>query len=393
MRVAAFDAKDFNRSKVEQRRDRLNPDLVEKKYRGFFSPLGIGVVFKDASEFRNVYQEKNCELKKKFDISNVLPFFSSNQLKKELAMSKAIAYANALVDSIQEHIESIHVSYVVLPPKDMPEVKVGGSKCPIVSLRSEEFVRSLSPMFSYLSAWNFMRRRDGDDYKLMLDGFRSKNTIAWDELSEKNSPTVYSHGDECNPFISIADIIAFLTDTKLYQRKPGPQNDPMKYRGLRPDNVREVWEDLSFLTDCRFLDHKVLTKFTWYNDELIDVTQNLARPIVYFLADQLEKIPIAEPHSIEESSAGPTSPAPIKFSKTVQYQDPFHAALIYAEKMGGCLQFYDRYSDSSKVRDGDVLVYMGDNSKKIAQTLADGFEIEMIKAKDLRKKIKCLQDN
>ncbi|KAF5069852.1 hypothetical protein DSECCO2_228500 [anaerobic digester metagenome] len=392
MKVVAFDAKDFNRSRVEQRVDRSDPSSVEKRYRGFFSPLGVGVTFKDADGFQEEFLSTNGVLKKEFEISNELRFLSSNQLKKDLNMSKAIAYSNKLIDAIQDQIESIHVSYVVLPPKDRPEVKVGGSRCPLVNLRTEEFVRSLGPMFSYISAWNYMRRKDGEEYELMIDGFRSKNTIAWDELSSKCSPTIFSHGDECNPFISISDMIAFLTDTRLYHRKPGPATDPMLYRGLRPDNVHEVWEDCSFKTDCRFLDHKVLTKFTWYDDQLIDTTSFMARPIVFFLVDQLEKIPIAEPHVMDGPSPAPSVPISKKFSKTVQYQDPFHAALIYAERLGGCVQFYDRFSDSDKVRDGDVLVYMGDNSKKVAQTLADGFDIEMIKAKDLRKKIKSLQD-
>lgn len=393
MKVAAFDAKDFNRSKVEQRVDRAHPGSIEKRYKGFFSPLGVGVTFKDADKFREHYLSTNELLKKEFDISNELRFFSSNQLKKELNMSKAIAYSNKLIEAVQDHIESIHVSYVVLPPKDRPEVKVGGSRCPIVNLRTEEFVRSLGPTFSYISAWNYMRRKDGDEYDLMIDGFRSKNTIAWDELSTKCSPTVFSHGDECNPFISVSDIMAFLTDTGLYQRDPGPPTDPMQFRGLRPDNVHEVWENCSFKTDCRFLDQKVLTKFTWYDDQVIDTASFLARPIVFFLVDQLEKIPIAEPQGVEGPSAPLSAPTQKRFSKTVQYQDPFHAALMYAERLGGCVQFYDRYSDSDKVRDGDVLVYMGDNSKKIAQTMADGFDIEMIKAKDLRKKIKNFQDN
>jgi hypothetical protein len=191
MKVVAFDAKDFNRSRVEQRVDRSDPSSVEKRYRGFFSPLGVGVTFKDADGFQEEFLSTNGVLKKEFEISNELRFLSSNQLKKDLNMSKAIAYSNKLIDAIQDQIESIHVSYVVLPPKDRPEVKVGGSRCPLVNLRTEEFVRSLGPMFSYISAWNYMRRKDGEEYELMIDGFRSKNTIAWDELSSKCSPTIF----------------------------------------------------------------------------------------------------------------------------------------------------------------------------------------------------------
>jgi hypothetical protein len=49
-----------------------------------------------------------------------------------------------------------------------------------------------------------------------VDGFRGKITYAWEDLLSKTSPVVYPHGDECNVFISTADMIASLTDKKLY---------------------------------------------------------------------------------------------------------------------------------------------------------------------------------
>lgn len=395
MKVVAFDAKDFNRSKVEEIRDPDQPEITFKKLRGFFSPLGAGVYFKHDEIFSQEYVQINQKLKKDFKIDNALRFFSSNQLKREIGLSKAIAYANQLIKEIEDFIEMIHISYVVLPPKDVPEVQVGGNRCPIQRQRSEEFVRSLSPSFSYISAWNFIRKRDPDELAILLDGFRSKNTIAWDELSSWCKPTVFSHGDECNPFISLADIVAFLTDVRLYQRKPGPTEDPMLYRGLRPGNVDEIWENAGFGVDCRFLDKNMLSKISWYSNDLIELSSILARPVVFFLVDQVEKIKIGEIKSSDTQARLDTEPTeePRPFSKVVQRLDPYHAALIYAERKGGCLQFFDRYIDSDKVRDGDVMVYMGDNSKRIAQTYSDAYDIEIIKARDLRDKIKKMNDS
>jgi len=46
--------------------------------------------------------------------------------------------------------------------------------------------------------------------------------------------------------------------------------------------------------------------------------------------------------------------------------------------------------DSDKIQDGDILVYMGENSKKIAIAYNDAFDVTVIKIKELRKKIDML---
>ena len=41
-----------------------------------------------------------------------------------------------------------------------------------------------------------------------------------------------------------------------------------------------------------------------------------------------------------------------------------------------------------KVRDGDVLVYVGDNSKRIAKTFQDAVDVDVLSGRQLRKKVK-----
>jgi hypothetical protein len=391
MRIAAFDAKDFNRSRVEESKDPKDPSCVRKKYKGFFSPLGAGLVVKDGEDFKKCYLESNKKLIKEFEIESTSRFFSSSQLKKELELSAAIAYSNQLFEMVADKIDLIHITYVILPPNTVSEVKVGGNKCPIDSIRSEEFIRKLGPSFSYITAWDFLRKR-GNAYEIHLDGFRAKKSIAWDEFIDKTRPKIFPHGDECNCYISMADIIAFLTDVRLYQRDPGPANDPMLYRGLRPKNVQDIWKNNGVEIECHFIDHSQVSKIAWYSNDHIDITHFLARPTVFFLADQVEKTKTGGPDITGDQTVLDTEVVeePKKFSKVVQNLDPFRAALTYAEIKGGCLQMFDKYIDSDKIKDGDIIVYMGDGSKKIAMTYDDGFDVEVIKAKDLRKMVKEL---
>jgi len=39
------------------------------------------------------------------------------------------------------------------------------------------------------------------------------------------------------------------------------------------------------------------------------------------------------------------------------------------------------------VKDGDILVYVGGDSKKAAEALADIYEVEILSARELRKKV------
>jgi len=195
-----------------------------------------------------------------------------------------------------------------------------------------------------------------------------------------NLPEIYPHGDECNPYIALADILAFLTDVKLY--KLG-KND-VKYRRLTPDGIKEAWKDYTFEKDVWFLDNKSISFFAWYNNELIDLQTFVKRPIVFFIADKIED------YDVERSPDAPPIeeiPRERRFNKQLRNFPAFRAAAKYAYLKGGSIQFYDRYQDAGLVRDGDVIVYMGENSRKIAQAFKDSYDIEIYTAKEIKKKM------
>lgn len=390
MRIAAFDAKNFDRTKPVEVSDPLTPGKVIKKQKGFFTPLGVGVLLKDGEAFSRAYCDVNGRLATDFGMAHTAPFYSSNHLKKKMGMAKSIAYCNALIEEIQRHIELVHVSFVTLSPSEQATVLVGGSKCPQKHVRTEEFLRELPPIFSHIAAWNYVRRHPNEDTEIHIDGFHSKSTIAWEELRSRCDPKVYFRGDECNPFISLADIIAFMTDVRLYQAKVGPPDDLMKYRRLCVQNVESIWSGLSFDVECRYLDRYMLPKIAWTSNEHIDTVPVTARPMVFLLVDDIEKL---APNTVSlppEQTIFPTNgrEEPKRFRKILQDMDPYQATVTYAYLKGGCVQFFDRYIDGGKVRDGDSLVYMGENSRKIAMTYDDGYNIEVLRVRDLRNKVK-----
>ncbi len=214
--LAAADSKSFRRGKVK---DVWKQGKLVRQYEGFRSQLGICVSFKDEKEFVERYLSKVSDLSRSFGIEQELPFYSSTHLKRIIGLNKAIPFADQLVSEVQDSIESIHCSFVILPPATIPTVKVGGLQCPTDEIPAGTFIETLGPMFSYITASSFLhqnRHRATGNLPIHIDAFRSKQTAAWEKVRVESKPSIYFRGDECNPLISCADLIAFLTDAKLY---------------------------------------------------------------------------------------------------------------------------------------------------------------------------------
>ena len=86
---------------------------------------------------------------------------------------------------------------------------------------------------------------DFSDLEMHIDGFRSKYTKGWDVVKSKASTKIFYKGDECNPFITCADIIAFLVDAML---------DKGRLK-LFPEDVKSVLRPYKFDTTVLFLTH------------------------------------------------------------------------------------------------------------------------------------------
>lgn len=373
MAVIAFDAKEFVRTKRVSLESPSSTDLTGRKELAFFTPLGAGVSFVNEQGFINEYLQTVRKLAIDFGVPSRRVIYCSYTLKNEIGLKDAIPFCDNLVQSLRKYIKSIFISYVILPPKKIPYVEVGGYKCPKEQVPTVKFLRNLCPIFSYITAWSFFGRPRSEKYTVLIDGFTSRHTQAWHDLIGSVEPKVYPKGDECNPYISFADMIAFLTDAKLYTKK-------LK---LEPSNIEQIWKPYGFDVEARFLDKKLLSKYKWYSRDPIDLNAYLARPMTFMLVDEIEKLGMGAPRILEEPRI---SEKPRKFHKVLQRTDPFFAAIAHAFHRGGGVQLFDPNTDAEKIRDGDTLVYIGAASKRMAETFGDMYEVDVLSAKELRKK-------
>jgi hypothetical protein len=363
-----FDGKEFSRKKkvyapVQGQGLKIHYET------GFYTPLGVGVSVSKNKEFDQSWLQETKRLASDFMVQEIRPLYSSYDLKEDLGLKRAIPFCDQLVQSVQKFIDSIFVSYVVLPTDKVPTVRVGGYKCPEEEIPTPDFLRNLGPMFSYITAWAYFGL-PREVSSVNIDGFVSKWTPAWSDLLKVHGLGVFPHGDECNVLINAADIIAFLTDAKLYA----------SFKKLLPDEIKSVWKDYAFKTDVRFLDASIASKYTWKSQEHIDVTPHLARPMTFLMIDQIEKLahgPAGE-EALEEQP---------KFREMLRKMEPWSAAVTYALERGGGVQSYGGTVDAKKVKDGDTLVYVGGDSRKAAEALGDIYDVEVLSAKELRKKV------
>lgn len=386
MRIAAFDSKDFNRGKVLKIPSESATGATETVFKGYFTPLGVGVTFKNEDLFENGFKTACAKWSKEFGLPPNRPVISSYPIRSQLTLKKAIPLCDRIVTSVADFVDLAFFSWVSLPPNDYPTVEVGGQRSVRTEVPTPKFLRDLAPSFSYITAWNFFGKRNPAEYTALVDGFRGKQTTAWDDLTARTKPQVFPRGDECNPFIAFADLLAFLTDVKLWQQKD-------KERMLYPENVKAVWDSYPFAVDVRYLDPEVKSKFSWYSNDLIDIGPYLKRPVIFFLADEIEKIELAAPSAIAPTQTEldvqvTSEPRPRKFHEVLQRMDPYLAVTWLAYNRKGSTQFFDRFTDADKVQDGDVMVYMGEHSKRVAAAYADAFEIEVLSARELRRSLR-----
>jgi len=346
MSIAAFDAGDFLRWKK----------VNGKKKDVFFTPLGIGVVIKEGKEeeFKSTYHGSRKNLAKDFQIPTKLPVCCSHSdLWKQVGHAKAIPICDKIVTELQGTIEYVFCSFVILP-KEIKKISVGGYGCPLEEIPKMDFLRALTPMFSYVTAWAHSGRHRMEKNQYLIHNFSSKHTTAWRDLTSHVVPKIFPRGDECNEFISVADMVVYLTEKKLWDQKSW----------LEPDHVEGVWGDYDFHVETRYLDENVLSKIRWYSKQEISTENYLARPMVFI---DIEGISVSELGG-----------------------DPIASAAAYACSKGGAFQGFDKHIDSRKIRDGDVYVYAGREAEKRSNSLKDVFNIEILSLKELRKKARKL---
>lgn len=360
VKVAAFDAKMFQRVKKQ-----WNPEAQkEETLTVFTSQLGIGVTVPDPEEFTKRYIDVSQELREEFDLDYSTPFFSSACLRDHLNTIEMSRFMKQLVSGVQDFIESVHCSFVLLPVAEMPHVETGGIKCPQETIPTVRFIERLGPGFSYMTALGYVWRHESAGFEgleMHIDAFSSKHTTAWDIVRSKAPVSVFYKGDECNPFISCADIIASHVDDTISIHRAKLYDAEVK-RALNP---------YSFDTTVFFFDKNSIPYCTWRMNQTINPSRYLKRPIVYLAIDRL----VAE--DLDQEQDEPATDKPGRSRSRIRQTELYQAALKHAHRENGCMKIFNPTEDKAIVRSGDIYIHAGQNSKRMSATLQSMADIRV----------------
>ena len=199
---------------------------------------------------------------------------------------------------------------------------------------------------------------DYEDLEMHVDAFNSKQTLAWDILTERLSMKIFYRGDKCNPFIFCADVLAFLVDDRLTTR------------GMRlntPD-IKRVLEPYPFDTTVLYLDQKNLSFYVWREDKVINVTNYLKRPVVLLSMDRL-KADDSGPENAGQD--GQAEGKHVKPDVGMRQTEAYQAALKHAYRQNGCMKPLSPTEDMGLVKSGDMFIHVGPNSERMGRQLQD----------------------
>ena len=242
-----------------------------------------------------------------------------------------------------------------------------------------------------MAAQDYLHRHNDVDVgstEFHIDAFVSRRAGAWDILTDKVEPKVFWRGDECNPFIACADLMALLTDAKLHYRR----------LRLNRQNMTKIWKGWRFEATTHCMSRSALAIRAWYTDKPIDPWPYVARPTVFLPLDTLPR----DRHGGDEGSgngAEPSSAAaerqgterPKTASRALAKSAVYAAAARYAFNCSGSFKLFHRYEDREHVCDHDVFVYVGPESEKIGGVLQDASRARVMSGLEQRDEVEKVE--
>lgn len=368
MSIIAADGKDFKRPKVVRDEAGAIKEVLHDE--GFYSPFGVTLEIDDERSLTADLKTAFLKLSYSYRVTMRRPFCSSKFLVEDVFKNNypaAISFMHRLLDDVQGHIIRAHYNWVILPRSRTPAVHVGGRFSLGHEVEVSRFKRDLGNVFPALCAWSYTREYGFSFDTALLDGFQGKTTSAWDELRSHAKVKIFPKGDECSAPICLSDIFLFLTDKKLYAAR----------KKLFRDEIDTIWSPKSFQVSSFYFDETNLGVVRWVDETPMKLWDYYARPMTYLLVDQKH---LAQPSEADEE---------LPSYKDFLTARGFHELpILHAQDVGGGVKGYHPRDDPKTIVDGDYLIYMGEDSKHIAEGYQDALEVQVLSVKQLREKLR-----
>jgi len=343
----------------------------------FYGLIGSTVSIPNPKEFKAKYAQNMMALLKESGLEPNRVSYCSSALARKFFEELGGGYKefgeflNSFVESMSDEV-SVTIFYATCNTVKYPRTVIFTGEYD--SGRTEtiptiEFMRDwVSQYFNYVCAWKLTKYTKIYQKNFYLDGFRGPITQAWNELVKSNSISILPLGDDCNAFVSFADLMARCVDEALRSKR----------LFLDTEKIEEALKDTNLEVHVHYCFHNDLQALVplYKEDEKksrtgkqIFVRNFRKRPIVFILKEGSKLI---------------------REDTEWLKQTPFYDAICNLMfELDGTASFYDKGQD--KILDGDKIVYYGPKGRKMASEIHElmkgvGRDIELIYSKDLMEK-------
>lgn len=311
--------------------------------RSFLGCLGICLQFSGENSFADTYSKLIDVLVEKTGGVRSRAVLKSYDIRK-LYRSDSSGFISDLGDFTSGLSESgvrIHAAFTTLNPNIVPDgIKLYGTgKNPVVLIRPIDFLKRLNTYYPYIAAWKAVRSTKVRNTTILLDSFTGEQTDAWDDLVTHHAVQILPKGDSCNPYISSADIVTrylneYLSTHRLH---------------LADEGITTAFEACG-VSDASiyYVGHGDFKKIVPNKKQQIFYDQFYPHPLCYLIPEGLFE----------------------KDSEIVEQSPLYQKILDFATEQNSGLKFFTQFEDIKRLRQGDLIIHMGEKGKAQANYLS-----------------------
>lgn len=364
MNVVGFDAKSILRDLVKRG---PGGEVERQKGMGFNTHLGTAVFVNDYESAAAALQTSFQTHAEDFGINLRTPFISAQRLRQLFfpewqQRASLVAFLHQVVADVLDFVDHARFTWLLLPRSD-DRFRIRGGKYPR-EMDWHQFHGTVQTFGAMLAAADYAKHGENAD-EFHVDHFESRFNFAWKDLVDNGTPTrIVAHGDEVNASICLADLIGFLTHHTI----------DVNRENVTKSTLTGAWESKGLTSSARYWTRDHLPWIEWRSKDLVPTSTYYPRPMTFALMDQQFGM-----------NPGLKSDEPVR--NALEAQPLVDVPLAHAALHHGGFKFWAGKKDLSSIKDGDDLVYIGTESKMLAENLQTAFDVRVRSLAEMRQDV------
>lgn len=325
--------------------------------RVFRACLGVCLGFEDPDSFKANYNSSIDAILKTINATTTRKVLKSYDLSKLCEDDRELFLSSlgSFISMLAENGININVAFTILNTQLLPDgiKKYGTGRYPFEIKKPLDFLNELIEYYTYIVTWKTSKVASLRNTNVYLDSFTGEYTKVWGELCAHHQVHVMPKGDSCNPFISSADLVAKCIYEYLSQHH-------LRLEGSSIRSCLELYGAEG--AHIFYVGNPDLEDIVPIKKEKINLVTYYKRPMVYICKEEIIKC---------ESNFIETSPL-------------WDKLLNFACSKDSGIKFMSYDEDYRNIKDGDYLIYLGEQGEKQATYLRKlGYGIIPVSSSDL----------